>query len=225
MQRRVLRDGVYDAILEVLLSGEVATGESLSIEGLARDFGVSATPVREALVQLEHTGLVTRAALKGYRVSAPLTRERTAELIDARAIVEVAAIRGAVPVASEVLRQLETVRSQHRSAAVRVHKMVERHPGRLDWATLRKYYTVDWEFHRIFLRNCHNSYLLEIAESLSPHIHRLRQTMNYGVIDVDDAVAEHDEILDAVRTGDSEAAAAAMSDHIASVRTRALADF
>ena len=225
VRRRVLRDGVYDAILEMLLGGQLPPGESLSIEGLAREFGVSPTPVREALGQLEHTGLVTRTALKGYRVSAPLSPARTAELIDARAIVEVAAIRSAVPVTSDVLTELEMVSKQHRNAALRVRKMAERHAGRLDWATLRKYYTVDWDFHLVFLRNCHNSYLLEIAEGLAPHVHRLRQSMNHGTIDVEDAVAEHAVILDAVRGGDPEAAAAAMSDHISAVRTRALADF
>jgi DNA-binding GntR family transcriptional regulator len=102
--------------------------------------------------------------------------------------------------------------------------MEKRHPGRLDWTTLRKYYIVDWDFHLIFLRNCHNAYLLEMAESLAPHIHRLRQSMHHGAIDVEQAVAEHAVILAAVRGGDPEAAAAAMNDHIAAVRSRALAD-
>lgn len=224
VERRVLRDGVHDAILEMLLDGRVSPGESLAIDGLAREFGVSPTPVREALGQLEHTGLITRAALKGYRVAPPLTPERTGELIDARAIVEVAAIRRAVPVTSEVLAELKSVSSQHRSAASRVRKMAESQPGKLDWPTMRKYYAIDWEFHLIFLRNCHNRYLLQMAEDLAPHVHRLRQSMHHGAIDVEHAVAEHAIILEAVRSGEPEAAAAAMSDHISAVRSRALAD-
>ncbi len=224
VQRRVLRDGVYDAILEMLLDGQLSPGESLSIDGLARKLGVSSTPVREALGQFEHTGLVTRAALKGYRVSPPLTPARIGELIDARAVVEVAAIRRAMPVTSQVLTELEMVSNQHRSAALRVRKMAERDPCRLDWATMRKYYTIDWDFHLIFLRNCHNPYLLEMAEGLAPHVHRLRQSMHHGAIDVEQAVAEHAVILDAVRGGDPETAAAAMHDHISAVRSRALAD-
>ena len=207
VERRMLRDGVYDAILEMLLGGQVAPGESLSIDGLARKLGVSRTPVREALGQFEHTGLVTRAALKGYRVSPPLTPAGIGQLIDARAVLEVAAIRLAVPVTSQVLTELEMVSNQHRNAALRVRKMAERHPQRLDWATLRKYYTVDWDFHLTFLRNCHNPYLLEMAEGLAPHVHRLRQSMHHGAIDVEQAVAEHAVILDVVRGGDPEAAA------------------
>jgi DNA-binding GntR family transcriptional regulator len=225
VQRRALRDGVYDAVLEMLLDGQVDPGQSLAIEGLARQLGVSPTPVREALGQLEHTGLVSRAALKGYRVSPPLTPARTADLIDARAVVEVAAIRRATPVSAQVLAELETVSNRHRAAAVRVRKMAERHPDRLDWATMRKYYTIDWEFHLIFLRNCNNPYLLEMAEGLAPHVHRLRQSMHHGAIDVEQAVAEHATILEAVRTGDPEVAAAAMTVHISAVRSRALADY
>jgi DNA-binding GntR family transcriptional regulator len=224
VQRRVLRDGVYDAILEMLLAGRVSPGESLAIDGLARQLGVSPTPVREALGQLEHTGLVTRAALKGYRVSPPLSPERMAELMDARAIVEVAAVRRAVPVAPDVIAELETVSNQHRSAAHRVLRMMERHPGRPDWAMLRRYYTVDWEFHLVLLHSCHNSYLLDMAETLAPYVHRLRQSMNRGAIDVAQAVAEHAAILEAVRGGDPESAAAAMATHLAAVRSRSLAD-
>ena len=114
---------------------------------------------------------------------------------------------------------------QHRNAALRVRRtMKKRRPDRLDWATLRRYYTVDWDFHLILLRNCHNPYLLDMAERLAPYVHRLRQSMNQGAIDVEQAVAEHAQVLDAVRTGDPEAAATAMSQHLAGVRARALAD-
>jgi DNA-binding GntR family transcriptional regulator len=224
IQRRVLRDGVYDAILEMLLDGQVRPGESLAIDGLARDLGVSPTPVREALGLLEHTGLVSRTALKGYRVSPPLTPARMAALMDARTVVEVAAIRQAVPLAPEAITELEKISTHHRSAALRVRKTMKRHPDRLDWATLRRYYTIDWDFHLVLLRNCHNPYLLDMAERLAPYVHRLRQSMNHGAIDVEQAVAEHAVVLDAVRTGDPEAAAAAMARHLAGVRARALAD-
>ena len=96
--------------------------------------------------------------------------------------------------------------------------MAERDASRLDWTTMRRYYSVDWDFHLVFLRNCHNGYLLEMAEGLAPHVHRLRQSMNHGTIDVEQAVSEHAAILDAVRSGDPDVAAAAMSDHISAVR-------
>ena len=194
VERRVLRDGVYDAILELLLAARVHPGESLAIDGLARQLGVSPTPVREALGLLEHTGLVTRAALKGYRVAPPLTPARMAELMDARAVVEVAAVRRGVPVAPEIIAELESVSQLHRAAADRVLEMMAR-PGEPEWATLRSYYAIDWEFHLILLRSAHNPYLVDMAGRLAPHVHRLRQSMNHGAIDVEQAVAEHAALL------------------------------
>lgn len=224
IERQMLRDRAHEAILELLLDGRVEPGESLSIDGLARELGVSPTPVREALGQLEHTGLVTRTALKGYRAAPPLTPERTAELLDARAVVEVAGIRAAVPVADDVLAELDSLSATHRAAAGRVRKMVKSARGKLDWPTLRRYYTIDWEFHLTILRSSHNRYLLQMADGLAPHVHRLRQSMRHGVIDVEQAVAEHAVILDSIRSGDPDAAATAMADHIAAVKVRALAD-
>ena len=225
VQRRVLRDDVYDVILEMLLSGRAAPGEALAIEGLARDLGVSPTPVREALVQLEHTGLVTRAALKGYRASVPLSRERMGKLMEARAVIEVAAVRRAVPVEADVIAELETISGRHRAAAGDVLAMVGHSPEELDWATFRAYYWVDWDFHLVFLRNCDNPYLLESAQALAPHVQRLRQSMNHGTVDVEQAVAEHATILEAVGRGDTEGAAAAMQAHLEAVRVRAMSDF
>jgi DNA-binding GntR family transcriptional regulator len=205
----------------MLLDGRAAPGESLAIEGLARQLGVSPTPVREALVQLEHTGLVSRAALKGYRVTPPLSPSRMSELMDARDVIEVAAVRRAMPVGQHVLEELEKVSVQHRTAAQRVLAIQRRHSDRPSWATLRTYFTLDWDFHRVFLRNCGNPYLLELAEFLAPHVHRLRQCVSGGVSDVEKAVAEHALILEAAREGDPQSTAAAMHNHLSGVRARA----
>ena len=184
VERRALRDGVYDVLLELLLANGVAPGASLSIEGLARDLGVSPTPVREALGQLEHTGLVTRAPLA----------------------------------------ELETAHNQHALAARRVERMTARHPEKMDWSTMRRYFNVDWEFHLVLLRNCGNRYLLEMAEDLAPHIHRLRQSMTYGTNDVEQAHTEHEAILEAVRAADPDLATEAMAVHLEAVRERAWAE-
>ncbi len=224
VQRRVLRDGVYDAILEMLLEGRAAPGTSLAIDGLARQLGVSPTPIREALGQLEHTGLVTRAALKGYRVSPPLSPTKMAELMDARAVIEVAAVRRAVPVTPEVVEDLVRAHAEHQRAAVAVRTMTREHPGQLDWAILREYYTRDWEFHLLLLRSCRNDYLLSLAQGLSPYVHRLRQSLHFGAIDVEQAVEEHARILSAVRSGDTDASVEAMTGHLTAVCSRALAD-
>ena len=93
LERRGLRDRVYDLVLEMLLEGDLDPGSRLSIDTLAKQLDVSPTPVREAMVQLERTGLVTREALKGYRVAPPFGPEELSELFDARLMLEVEATR------------------------------------------------------------------------------------------------------------------------------------
>src|SRR5690625_2725032 len=107
LDRKVLRDDVYDELLERLLGGQYPSGTSLSIDGVARELGVSPTPVREALAQLEHTGLVSRAALRGYRVAPPLSERQMAELVEARAVVELAAVERAAERTAELLPALQ----------------------------------------------------------------------------------------------------------------------
>jgi DNA-binding GntR family transcriptional regulator len=223
VERRALRDGVYDAILELLLAGRVKPGASLSIDALARQLGVSPTPVREAMVQLEHTGLVTRAALKGYRVAPPLSAERMSELVDARTILEVAAVRGAVPMSDAALLELKAAHSDHVLAGDYVKRMRARN-DEPSWSVVRRYYTADWAFHRVILSHCGNQYLLQLAEFLSPQVHRLRQLLGHGLTDVDQALAEHGDILDAIASGDNERAENAMRTHLLAVRARSLAE-
>ena len=91
IDRRGLRDQVYDRLLDMLLSNTMKPGERLGIETLAARLNVSPTPVREAMVQMERTGLVTRQGFKGYRVAAPLTEVQVIELMDAREMLEVQA--------------------------------------------------------------------------------------------------------------------------------------
>ncbi len=223
VSRRVLRDSVYDALLDMLLDGRLPAGRPLSIERLAKTLNVSPTPVREALAELEHTSLVTRAALRGYTVAAPLDKSQMSELLAARGVIEVAAIRSAVPLDEDVLAELRAVHARHALAAENLLSVAKDDaPGRL--AAVRTYSEADWDFHLILLRHCGNRYLHDFASSLSPHLHRLRQMTSNGREDVMEARHEHSVILAAVESGESGAAARAMADHLSAVSKRALDD-
>lgn len=228
--RRALRDGVYDAILEKLLDGSTPPGSSLGIDSLARELEVSPTPVREALVQLEHTGLVSRVALKGYRVAEPMTDDQLAELFDMRSVLEAAAVERAAAHADDLVPELRVAHAQHVLCAHRVRKLrgtgeklpgPEETPG--DFADLREYFAADWEFHRTIIRAAGNRFLLQSADSLSAHVHRLRQTADRGTVDIDQAVDEHAAILAAFESGDPEQPKIAMREHLAAVAGRSRA--
>lgn len=86
--RMVLSDETYDTIRNMLLTHEIAPGERIKIDGLARDLDVSQTPVREALARLESEDLVSKEPLKGYAATQLLTVKQLDDLFQFRAVIE-----------------------------------------------------------------------------------------------------------------------------------------
>ncbi|MGC5077941.1 GntR family transcriptional regulator [Agrococcus sp. DT81.2] len=223
LERRGLRDRVYDLILAMLLEGDVEPGSRLSIDTLAKHLDVSPTPVREAMVQLERTGLVTREALKGYRVAPPLGPAQLTELFDARLMLEVEATRLAAPRAGEVLAELRRAHRLHQECADRVVEAMER-GGEVPVRITQDYFDADSAFHRTIFAAAGNRYLIAMQEDLGAMTHRLRQAVLRGTSDVREAHLEHARVLDALEMGDPAAATAAMRAHIEGVRTRSVRD-
>ncbi|MFI9051025.1 GntR family transcriptional regulator [Streptomyces sp. NPDC053427] len=90
-QRHSVRGQVLAALREALVGGELAPGEVYSAPALAERYGVSATPVREAMQQLAGEGAVEVVPNRGFRVCERSSRE-LAELAEVRAMLEVPAI-------------------------------------------------------------------------------------------------------------------------------------
>lgn len=220
ISRRALRDQVYDRILELLLSGEIAAGERLSIDTVARDLAVSPTPVREALVQLERTGLVAREALKGYRVAPPLDHDQLAELFEARIMLEETAARNAARQADRVVPELRAAHKRHRAVSAEVLAAAKR-GAVVPLPVTQRYFEADRAFHDVIFANSGNRYLIEMYDSLGALTHRLRQAALRGPGDVREAVAEHEAVLKAFESN-PRTAAKALHRHVAGVRDRSL---
>ncbi|MGW8483224.1 GntR family transcriptional regulator [Microbacterium sp. NPDC055903] len=220
IERRGLRDHVYERILQLLLSGEAAPGERLSIDTIARQLDVSPTPVREAMVQLERTGLVTREALKGYRVAPPLGADQLRELFDARIMLESRAARLATPAGSAMLDELRAAEEEHRRIGERV--ITAMRSGITDVELTTAYFSADAAFHRVIFAHCGNRYITDMSESLGAQLHRMRQSVLHGVTDVREAIAEHEAIADAFAGDDPDAPEKLMQRHIEQVRARSL---
>lgn len=224
LERKGLRDRVYDLILDMLMTADIAPGARLSIDALARDLRVSPTPVREALVQLERTGLVVREALKGYRVAPPLADEQLESLFDARLVLECGAAELAARDAVNLVPLLEQALAEHRAIGAKVREAADERAGTWPVSLLREYFLIDWNFHHLIFEGTHNPFLIDMSSAISTRVHRLRQTMHSGLSDADEAVTEHGAILEALRSGGPEAASAAMREHIEKVRVRARRD-
>ncbi|MFC4222411.1 GntR family transcriptional regulator [Lysinibacter cavernae] len=222
LERKGLRDRVYDLVLDMLMGSRVEPGTRLSIDAIARDLRVSPTPVREALVQLERTGLVTREPLKGYRVAPPLAHDQLEALFDARIVLEGGATALAARSSASLVPQLEAALDEHRAIASTLRTATPE--GRLRVELLREYFAADWNFHHVIFAATENPFLLDMSEAISTRVHRMRQTALSGITDADDAVHEHTTIVEAFASGDAELASAAMCQHIEKVRERSRFD-
>lgn len=212
--RNTLVDQVYERLMELLLDGTLQSGDPISIDGTARYLGVSPTPVREALARLESTGNVVRVAMRGYRVPDMPGAKEISDIMDARLLIE------------PRLAELACGRSDARllNALEQAIDEQDRAPHTPDAAAIRKYHRADEHFHRLIAEHADNSALLRAYDALGGHGQRFRLFIGIGVQDSACAIAEHREILAALRRGYGPEVYRIMHSHISGVKERALAE-
>lgn len=212
--RQVLTDHVYDQLLAMLMDGRYEPSEALSIDGIARELDVSATPVREALARLEVTGLVIRVALRGYRVAPLLSTAELAELMDARLIIEPAnAARACERATPDLIAALERSIADLSAA-----------PRGPEFAEYREYWQADMRFHELIAEGAGNRFLLMAYNCLGGSVQRFRLFTGLGVTDAEYAISEHTAILAAFRDQSPERARQEMTNHLHGVKNRGSKD-
>ncbi|MGW6966039.1 GntR family transcriptional regulator [Streptomyces zaomyceticus] len=183
--RHSVRSQILDALRTALVGGELVPGEVYSAPALGERFGVSATPVREAMQRLAVEGAVEVVPNRGFRVVERTARE-LAELAEVRALIE-------VPV---MLRLARTVPATRWAELRPLAEATSTAAARGDRA---HYAEADRAFHRAVLSLAGNQQLLAVADDL----HRRSQwplisapTVCHGVLVAD--AAEHTALLDAL---------------------------
>jgi DNA-binding GntR family transcriptional regulator len=209
--RELLADRVYDRLMLDLVDGRLEAGAPVSIDALSRELGVSQTPVREALARIEWTGLVTRIALKGYRVAPPFTPDDLRQLFEARRVIEpatasAAAGRRTPELCDGLQRDLDDLATAPRGPS---------------FADFRRYWEADERFHRRIAEHSGNRYLLRSYSALGGQVQRYRLFVGHGVTDAEPTLHEHGSILAAIRAGEPALARGSMDRHIANVWERA----
>src|SRR5271165_686362 len=115
--RSTLQDHVYRQLCELILNGEIAPGQLITIQAIADAFGVSAMPVREALQRLTAARVLTVISGRSIGIP-PLTAERMLDLRRVRLEVETLAANWAAPLATDdQLRSLEALLEKLEEAA------------------------------------------------------------------------------------------------------------
>lgn len=213
-RRLPLADAIYERLRDQLMAGEREPGEVLNIATLSRDLEASQTPIREALARLEHTGLVERQALKGYRVSPLFTERELGKLMDVRIIIEPAmAFEAGRRITPEFLEDLlDTI-----EALERVEKQASPE-------SFKEFWRNDEEFHARIARQTDNPFLENAHASIGGQVQRFRLSARLQSTDGLKAAEEHRAIYEAYERSDAQGAADRMREHLEGARTRALKD-
>ncbi|MGW8374779.1 GntR family transcriptional regulator [Streptomyces sp. ODS28] len=200
-----LRDKVAHALRAALISGELRPGQVYSAPGLAANFGISATPVREAMLDLAREGLVEPVRNKGFRVTEVSERDLD-QYTELRVLIEVPTIGKVTETASpEQLAELRPLADE----IVRTARADD----------LIGYLDADRRFHLALLLLAGNERLVETVGDLRK---RSRLYGLTGLSEQDRLVAsaeEHHELLDLILAGDRSAAEQCMARHLGHVRS------
>lgn len=178
----------YRAILARILRGEFRPGERVTIEVLARELGMSPTPVREAVRQLEAEGVLTYTPHAGARL-AHIDPRAYGELVSVRAVLEGwATALGAPRLGSGTLQRLRELNGRMRQAVQK--------------GDLTTFDRLNRRFHRALYQRCGHRLLTELLEGLRARTDLVRQRVfpfipHRGV----ESVEEHDRLLDLVEAG------------------------
>jgi len=204
IKRAPLREQARQALRGLITSGAIKPGELHSIGSVADQLGVSITPVREALLDLEGDGLVEMVRNRGFRV-ATLTDEDLDELVELRLLLEVPA----------VVRVARTDPRPDLSALRGIADEMVELAARRD---IVEFLRLDREFHLGLLALAGNKRLVATVSLLRD------QTRLYGIEQVAGTdeflhtADEHPELVALIAAGDAEGAGALMRRHLLHVR-------
>jgi DNA-binding GntR family transcriptional regulator len=185
-------------------SGQLAPGEIYSAVALANDLGVSATPVREAMLDLANAGLVEPVRNRGFRILT-LSREDLYEIVELRLWLEVPAMGLVVERASD--RQLDEL-------APLAHDIVEA----AERGALADFLVADHMFHSRLLALTGNARLVRLVQGLRDQTQLLGLKRLGESGKLDRSAREHLDLLAALRSRDAVNAQQLMARHLEHVR-------
>lgn len=191
---------VYARIKGMILDGTVPPGERITIDRMARELGVSQTPVREAMQRLEGDKLVQTRQPRGYATTPLLSKRDLEMMIEVRLLLEPWAARMAA---------VDRASNPGRALLAEVEAF-SADPDGAEWK--QELFQHDTRFHLRVLEATGNTFLLDAYRQMHPHLHLFR--LYPGDPHGTDTAHEHAEIAQAIADCDPDAAEAAMREHI-----------
>ena len=187
-----LAEEVYRRLRADIMSLKLPPDTRVTVDNLARELGVSQTPIREALSMLEANGLVSKRHFAGYATSPRMDRAQLDDLFEFRLLIEPHAARKA----AEGMADSDM-------AALISGESAPSHDAFAD---------MDTEFHRLIAQGAGNHLIADSLARLHIHVHIFRSCFRSEI--TEEAVHEHNAIIAAIHARDGAKAEAAMRRHI-----------
>ncbi len=198
--RESLADQVYNSIKNEILNGELKFGEKISEDSLAEQFGVSRTPIREALRRLTEYGLVVLAPRSHASISV-ISDDDAKDIADLRINLELFA--------------LDHIKEMGFSAML---PEISRHAADCQYSSSvgdrAKLFEEDSLFHQAIIKSTRNKALISAYERLDAKIQMLRVEQNESVNALSEYLNQHTMLIELLKNKEYEKAKALTIEHI-----------
>lgn len=201
IEQRSIAEQLYTRIKHMILAGEIKAGEPILEEKIAQDFGVSRTPVREALKRLETYGLVQMRPRSRAEVIQFEGKHEARKLALVRARIEALVV--------ELLAE-----SANQSDCLGLRDVMITCEDSLASGDVAEIFERDSALHLEMARRTGNQYLYDILERLDAKIQLYRISTCVTLEKITEDVRQHRHILDAICEGNAQKAVALMDSHI-----------
>ena len=200
IERQSLAEQVYNYIKRLILSGELKGGEKIPEEGIARQFGVSRTPIREALRRLDEYGLVYLKP-RSYAIVVALDAQDAEQIALVRAQLEQLSVR----------LLTETGVDEDFEALVTLAQECQQFLSVGDVAST---FEKDSQLHLEIARRTGNRHLYEVFEKIDAKMQLLRLVLHLPIKDLTRFVGQHTAIIQTMKSHQPDESVALISQHI-----------
>jgi DNA-binding GntR family transcriptional regulator len=202
-----LVEGAYAALRQAIRENVFPPGHRATEADIARQLGMSRTPVHEAIIRLQAEGLVQVLSRRGVLIC-PISADDIREIYDVLIAVE--------GMASSLLAQLPTSEAAYAVEALDAETLLMEQA--LDRDDLRAWASADERFHELLTELCGNRRLARVAATVRDQSHRARLYTLHLRRTPTDSAREHRAITTAIRSAEADQAEAAARAHRARAR-------
>ncbi len=190
---------VYDNIKQMMVNYDIVPGQRLVFVDLAKELGVSRTPVNNALSILAKEGYLDFIPNQGYSVH-KLTREEAESLYEIKVLMELGSIDNAIKLATP--RKLAALEEKKNRYASSVKSHVYRH-----------LFVLDMEFHAAIGEMVNNTYFVDIYKDIYQRIFLRFRTEHLETPRLFEIIEEHEDLYNAIITKNSKIAKKLIKEH------------